>query len=51
MNRNSGSNIPPAKAKISRVDYSKHPHARTISIVVGAIALVAVYVWGWNAVG
>lgn len=51
MNRNSGSHIPPARVKISRVDYSKHEHARLISVVVGVFALLAVFVWGWNAVG
>lgn len=40
----------PAKAKISRVDYSKHPHARIISIAVGIAGLLALYVWGFNAV-
>ena len=37
--------------KISRMDYSKHPHARVISIFVGIAALVVLYVWAFNAVG
>ena len=44
MNRNSGSNIPPAKEKISRVDYSKHPHARLIGFSVVALFVLVIII-------
>lgn len=34
----------------SRVDHNKHPHAKLISVGVGIVILLAVFVWGWNAV-
>ena len=43
--------LPANPDKISRVDYSKHPHARIISIGVGIVALVALYIWAFSAVG
>ena len=44
--------LPANPDKISRMDYSKHPHARVIgSVVVGVALLAGLYVWAFSAVG
>ena len=42
--------LPANPNKISRVDYSKHPHAKLISVGVGVVFLLALYVWGFTAI-